>query len=59
LNELRHALRNELLDVYLFHSIAEVQEIIDAWLERYNEIRPHDALGSLPPARYREQVLAA
>lgn len=51
--------RNEVLDVYLFHSIAEVQEITDAWLERYNEIRPHDALGSLPPARYREQVLAA
>jgi putative transposase len=29
------------------------------WLERYNEIRPHDALGSLPPARYRERLLAA
>jgi hypothetical protein len=28
------------------------------WLERYNEIRPHDALGS-PPARYRERLLAA
>jgi hypothetical protein len=26
--------------------------------QRYNEIRPHDALGSLPPARYREQLLA-
>ena len=26
---------------------------------RYNEIRPHDALGSLPPARYREKLLAA
>lgn len=51
--------RNEVLDVYLFHSIAEVQEITDAWLERYNESRPHDGLGSLPPARYREQVLAA
>lgn len=50
--------RNEVLDVYLFHSIVEVQEITDPWLERYNEIRPHDALGSLPPARYREQVLA-
>jgi putative transposase len=51
--------RNEVLDVYLFHTIVEVQEITDAWLERYNEIRPHDALGSLPPARYREEVLAA
>ena len=34
-------------------------EITNNWLERYNEIRPHDALGSLPPARYREHLLAA
>jgi putative transposase len=51
--------REEVLNAYLFHSITEVQEITDAWLERYNEIRPHDALGSLPPARYRELLLAA
>jgi putative transposase len=50
--------RNEVLDVYLFHTITEVQEVTDPWLERYNEIRPHDALGSLPPARYSELVLA-
>jgi transposase InsO family protein len=36
-----------------------VREITADWLERYNEIRPHDALGSLPPARYRERLLAA
>ena len=51
--------REEVLDAYLFTSIAEVQEITDDWLNRYNEIRPHDALGSLPPARYREKLLAA
>ena len=32
--------------------------ITGGWLERYNEIRPHDALVSLPPTRYREQLLA-
>jgi hypothetical protein len=36
-----------------------VREITAEWLERYNEITPHDALGSLPPARYRERLLAA
>ena len=51
--------RDEVLDAYLFMSIAEVQEITDDWITRYNEIRPHDALGSLPPARYREKLLAA
>jgi transposase InsO family protein len=29
------------------------------WLDRYSEIRPHDALAHLPPARYREQLLEA
>jgi putative transposase len=51
--------REEVLNVYLFDSIGEVREITDAWLERYNEIRPHEALGSLPPARYRERLFAA
>jgi putative transposase len=39
--------------------LEEVREITTEWLERYNEITPHDALGSLPPARYRERLLAA
>jgi len=50
--------RQEVLDAYLFDSIAEAREITDDWIKRYNEIRPHDALGSLPPARYREKLLA-
>ena len=51
--------REEVLNAYLFDSMSEVREITGRWLERYNEIRPHDALGSLPPARYREHLLAA
>jgi putative transposase len=51
--------REEVLSAYLFDSPDEVREITAEWLDRYNEIRLHDALGSLPPARYREQLLAA
>ncbi len=51
--------REEVLSAYLFDSLDEVREITATWLDRYNEIRPHDALGSLPPARYREHLLAA
>jgi putative transposase len=50
--------RTEVLNAYLFDSVSQVREITDDWLRRYNEIRPHDALGSLPPARYRERLLA-
>ena len=51
--------REEVPSAYLFDSLEEVREITAEWLERYNEITPHDALGSLPPARYRERLLAA
>lgn len=50
--------REEVLDAYLFASLDEVRGITDEWIVRYNQKRPHDALGSLPPARYREQLLA-
>jgi len=49
--------REEVLSAYLFDSLGDVREITTGWLERYNEIRPHDALGSLPPAQYRERLL--
>jgi hypothetical protein len=50
--------REEVLSAYLFDSLDQVRDITAEWLEQYNEIRPHDALGSLPPARYRERLLA-
>ncbi len=51
--------REEVLSAYLFDSLDEVRKITADWLERYNEIRPHDALRSLPPTRYHKQLNAA
>ncbi|MBW8012332.1 MAG: transposase, partial [Chloroflexi bacterium] len=34
------------------NSLKEVQAITEDWLEEYNAIRPHDALGGLPPYQY-------
>jgi hypothetical protein len=50
--------REEVLSAYLFDSLDEVRNITAEWLERYNEIRPHNTLGSPPPARYRKRLLA-
>jgi putative transposase len=44
--------RTEVLDFYLFDTLAEVRAITKQWLDEYNHRRPHEALGGLPPAQY-------
>lgn len=48
--------REEVLDLYLFDTLAEARAITEVWLEEYNAIRPHDALGGLTPYRYAVEV---
>lgn len=50
--------RTEVLDAYVFESLEQVREISAAWLDSYNEERPHEALAGLPPALYRAQLEA-
>jgi putative transposase len=50
--------REEVLDAYLFDSLDEVQRLTDDWLGRYNTIRPHDALGRVPPLTYLPREIA-
>ena len=47
--------REEVLSSYLFVDLDEVRQITWEWLMSYNEERPHDALGGLPPAVFRER----
>ena len=49
--------REEVLNSYLFEDLDDVREITNDWLIGYNEQRPHDALGGLPPAIFRQQQL--
>ena len=46
--------REEILSSYLFDDLDQVRQITWEWLISYNEERPHDALGGLPPAVFRE-----
>ena len=46
--------REEVLNSYLFEDLDQVREITHQWLIAYNERRPHDALGGLPPTVFRE-----
>jgi len=41
--------RDEVLGAYVFETIDQVREITDTWLREYNEERPHDSLGRVPP----------
>jgi len=49
--------REAVLDAFLFHMVAEVQAITEDWLEDYNAIRLHEALGNVPPYHYALQQL--
>ena len=45
-------LRDELLNETLFISLAHARAALAAWKDDYNTVRPHSAIGNLPPAAY-------
>lgn len=49
------SMRRELLNAYLFYSLAEVRVLSEEWRVDYNTERPHKSLGYLSPARYAEK----
>jgi putative transposase len=44
--------RQEVLNCYVFETLGEVRRMTAEWVSRYNEQRPHEALGDLPPRQY-------
>ena len=50
--------RSEVLSAYLFEDLDQVRQIAWEWMIEYNEERPHDALGKIPPRAFREKVEA-
>jgi len=49
--------RTEVLNLYLFRDLSEVREITNRWIRQYDEDRPHDSLGGIPPVIYAKQQL--
>jgi putative transposase len=49
------SIRRELLNAYLFNSLAEVRCLSEEWRIDYNTERPHKSLGYLSPISYAEQ----
>ncbi len=43
---------DEILDLYLFSSLDQVRNLTNTWMSKYNEERPHDALGDLTLIQY-------
>ena len=44
--------RTEVLNAHLFESLAEVRALTEGWLVVYNQERPHDSLGRVPPLTF-------
>ena len=52
-------LRAELLDVEVFYNLADAQMKLAVYRRYYNEVRPHSALGYMPPAAARARYPAS
>ncbi len=46
--------RDECLNQHWFIDLGDAQQLIEAWRIDYNTVRPHSALGNLPPAWFAE-----
>jgi putative transposase len=51
--------REEVLNAWLFNSVGQVQLAADEWLRDYNEYRPHESLGDVPPAAFKPRLFNA
>lgn len=52
-------LRDECLNENWFQSLREAREVIEAWREDYNDVRPHRSLGGRTPSEYARTLSTA
>jgi transposase InsO family protein len=49
-------LRAECLDAEVFHNLADAQLKLEVFRRYYNQVRPHSALGYIPPAQFAQRL---
>ncbi len=49
--------RRGVLDAHIFKSIDQVRDVTEEWVHDYNNCRPHDSLGNLPPRVFADLYL--
>lgn len=49
--------REEILDAFAFESLEQARMLTQAWMWIYNNERPHDAIGNVPPRVFLERRL--
>jgi putative transposase len=47
-------LRAECLNAHVFESLEDAEETLTSWRSDFNAVRPHRALGMLPPREFAE-----
>jgi putative transposase len=52
-------LRDECLNQHWFRNLADARQIVAEWRSDYNRVRPHSALGGLPPEEYRKLIIGS
>lgn len=47
--------RRGVLNKYIFENLDQVREQTKIWIDDYNNVRPHDALGKMSPVKYAQK----
>ena len=48
--------RDHCLNQHWFIDLDEARQVVNAWRRHYNEVRPHSALGYVPPKLFERQA---
>ncbi|MDG2247090.1 MAG: integrase core domain-containing protein, partial [Flavobacteriales bacterium] len=49
--------RRGVLNAFTFETMDQVREQAEIWINDYNNSRPHESLGNVPPVMYAQKVL--